>query len=73
MILSEKDLRRRLAKLEEDERLVLYSAAHVQINAPLALEQVALKTEANTLRWVLGLPRVAYPLKESKRGGTDGM
>lgn len=48
-----------LASIESDERLY-YPAAKVQVNAPLALEQVALKARAQTLRWVLGLPPRGY-------------
>lgn len=45
-------VRRRLANVEEDERL-RGEDVPVQVNAPLALQQVALKTERDTLRWVL--------------------
>jgi hypothetical protein len=45
----------RLITLERDERLQ-YAPARVDVNAPLALIQVALETEVNALRWVLGMP-----------------
>ena len=41
-----------IVRLESDERLK-YPDAQVQINAPLALEQVALKARIAQLRWVL--------------------
>lgn len=49
----------RLQSIENDERL-WYPAATVFVNAPLALIQVTLATEAQTLRNVLNLPLIKY-------------
>ena len=49
----------RLQEIENDER-IWYSAATVFTNAPLALIQVALTTEAKTLRKILNLPLIKY-------------
>lgn len=57
---SELEMLTRLGELETDDRLVEYSAEHVMVNAPLAIIQITLKAEANTLRWVLGLPQRQY-------------
>jgi hypothetical protein len=59
-MLSEQKVREMLDKLEEDNRLTEYSVARVQVNAPLALEQVSLHAKANLLRDILGLPRRRY-------------
>jgi hypothetical protein len=56
---SRKEIEAKLDEIEADERLS-YSAADVRVNAPLALEQVAGKAEANMLRWVLSLPPGEY-------------
>ena len=47
------EIKERLAIVEKDERLG-YPPANTEINALLALIQVALETEQRTLRWVLG-------------------
>jgi hypothetical protein len=52
----------RLQEIESDER-IWYPAATVFNNAPLALIQVTLETEAQTLRKVLNLPMVKYHTK----------
>ena len=52
---SEIEMQALLRAVESDERLE-YEVALVQINAPLALEQVVLKTKADLLRWILDLP-----------------
>lgn len=46
----------RLTEIQADARYqsCLKSPAQVQINAPLALIQVSMKSEVATLRWVLG-------------------
>ena len=62
---TREELEERLAKIEADDR-IHYSPALVQVNAPLALEQVALKKEANTLRWVLDLPHKHYGNKDEE-------
>lgn len=49
------ELEERLAEIESDERLH-YGVARVQVNAPLALEQIALKTKVDMLRWILEMP-----------------
>lgn len=58
---TEQELLEMLAELETDNRLTEYSVARVQVNAPLALEQVSLHARANLLRDILGLPRKRYP------------
>jgi hypothetical protein len=64
-MLTEAEVRARLDEVEADERL-FYQAANVVINAPLALEQVALEVRSDTLREVLGLPGGEY-LRRRKR------
>ena len=61
--MTKEEIKARLEEIESDERLS-YPVATIQINAPLALVQVALATEARTLRRVLGLPLIAYYKKE---------
>lgn len=46
------EIEERLAELKADERLG-YPPANVNVNAPLALIQVALKNEIMALSWVL--------------------
>ena len=50
----EQDLLAELKRLEDDERL-WYETAPIQINAPLALVQIELKTKSDMLRWCLQL------------------
>ena len=50
----------RLQELEQDPRLTEYKAAHIEVNAILAIEQISMRTEANTLRRCLGLPSRQY-------------
>lgn len=57
---SEQEIQAMLDDLEEDVRLTEYSVALVQVNAPLALEQVSLHAEASLLRYILGLPHRQY-------------
>lgn len=64
---TEKQVQEMLKVVESDERLIEYPSANVMTNAPLALEQTALATRANTLREILGLPLMHYPKK--KKGG----
>ena len=45
-----------LSRVEGDKRLY-YGTAIIQINAPLALIQLVLETQSNTIRDILGLPR----------------
>lgn len=49
---TRQQIQERLAKVEADERKH-YPPADVFSNAPLALIQVQLDTEASTLEWVL--------------------
>lgn len=49
---TKKEIEAKLKKVESDERLN-YPPADVFSNAPLALTQVALKNQRDTLKWVL--------------------
>lgn len=51
---TETEIKKRLAEIDADERYH-YSPATVFENAPLALIQTALETEAQALAWVLGI------------------
>jgi hypothetical protein len=51
---TEDILKARLAEVEADGRLH-YPPADVRIDAPLALDQLCMETEAATLRWVLNM------------------
>lgn len=73
-----KAIRAKLVKTEQDERLH-YEPALVQVNAPLALIQVGLRTTSDVLRWVLGEPPLPMPKKKKlkkprprRRGWGDG-
>ncbi len=60
----------RLQEIETDERL-FYPVANIQINAPLALIQVSLKSEAQGIRFALreaGLepPKVKYHISKTQ-------
>lgn len=46
------EIEKRLERIESDERID-YEPANVEVNAPLALIQVRLTTERDTLKWVL--------------------
>ena len=64
---TEGELRRMLKEIEDDERLH-YPCANVQINAPLALIQVALEAQRAILLWALNLKgRPLYTRKEVKK------
>lgn len=52
-MVTEECIRARLAAITREPAFV-QEAASVQINAPLALLQVMLETQAATLAWVLG-------------------
>ena len=57
---TEEQVMARLVELEKDER-IHYPVARVDVNAPLALIQIALVTEAQALRRILELkPRKYY-------------
>lgn len=56
----------RISDLREDERLT-YKAANIFENAPLAIIQIGLKTELNTLERVLGLKPSKFPLKSKRK------
>lgn len=56
---TQQELEERLAEIEADDRLE-YPLANVQVNAPLALVQLGLKSRAEELRWALGLPHKLY-------------
>lgn len=51
---TEEQIRERLTQIDADERYH-YEPANVEVNSPLALEQVAMKSEAQALSWVLGI------------------
>jgi hypothetical protein len=51
---TETEIKKRLTEIDADERYH-YSPATVFENAPLALIQTALETEARALAWVLGI------------------
>jgi hypothetical protein len=50
---TDDEIRSEIKKIEADERFH-YEPANVEINAPLALEQVSMKARRRALRWVLG-------------------
>jgi hypothetical protein len=54
-MMTEKEIRIWLEKVESDER-IHYHSANVVTNAPLALEQMGLETTSDVLRRILGLP-----------------
>jgi hypothetical protein len=56
----------RIDELKQDERLT-YPDANVFTNAPLAIIQIALKTELNTLERVAGLNISRFPLKSAQK------
>lgn len=61
------EIRARLAEIDADDRYH-YPPALIQINAPLALIQVSMKSEANALAWVLGIdPPKAGPREKGKK------
>ena len=66
MMKAEQEIQEMLAKIEEDVRLTKYSVANVLVNAPLALEQVALHAEANLLRDILDLPYKQYHSRDEE-------
>lgn len=47
------EIKEEIKKAEQDERYS-YPSAQVQINAPLALIQVSMRTRVGALKWVLG-------------------
>lgn len=49
---TEEEMEKRLSEINSDSRL-RGKPATIQINAPLALIQLALETERDTLKWVL--------------------
>ncbi len=51
---SVNEIRAAIARIDADERYH-YPPALVQINAPLALEQVAMSAKVQALAWVLGI------------------
>ena len=58
---TEKDIIEKLEELKKDERLY-YKTADVFTNAPLALMQLSMETQVNTLEWILGLQQSKFPL-----------
>ena len=56
----------KLRDVEDDERLY-YPTATIDVDAPLALIQLQLKTQQTTLRWALGDD--APPVPERLRRG----
>jgi hypothetical protein len=65
---TEQQIRARLAVIDDDERYH-YAPATVFENAPLALIQTTLETEAQALAWVLG---IAPPRQKRKKAGASG-
>lgn len=63
ILLNENEYRNRIDVLKSDERNY-YERATVFVNAPLALIQLQLSTEINTLEQILGLPLSKFPLKK---------
>lgn len=63
---SEQEIRDRLAKIDADERYH-YPAATTFENAPLALIQTELESQAEALAWVLGIKA-----PKSRRGKSRG-
>lgn len=60
-VMKERQIRIRLASIERDPRL-LYPTANTDTNAALALVQLSLETQSDTLRFVLGEPIVAWTI-----------
>lgn len=46
------EIKKKIEEIEGDERLY-YPAAKVQVNAPLALQQIAMKAKLEILKWIL--------------------
>lgn len=65
---TEKELLALLKQLKTDERIAKYPYADVWVNAPLALEQVAMGTRINTIESILNIPLSSFPLKKKKAG-----
>ena len=64
MMRTEFEIRNRINQIDADERYH-YPSARVDVNAPLALIQVALGTEALALAWVLReMPPAPGPKKK---------
>lgn len=63
---TERQIRAKLAKIEQDERLH-YVPALIQADAALALIQVYLRTISDQLRWVLGEPPLPMPKKKTAK------
>jgi hypothetical protein len=60
---NEEEIKNKLNELKSDERLY-YPSADIQTNAPLALTQLSLEAQINSLEWVLGLTLSKFPLKK---------
>lgn len=60
-MIPKEEIEKKLAELKADERLY-YPTATVFANAPLALIQLSLSSQINTLEWVLGLELSRFPL-----------
>ena len=61
------EIRARIADIDADERYH-YPPAQVQINAPLALIQVSMGSEARALAWALGeKPPKSGPVSRTTR------
>jgi hypothetical protein len=52
---AEEKIKERITEIEQDERYKSgqISPANIEINAPLALIQLALETEVGVLKWVV--------------------
>ncbi len=53
------EMKAKLEEIESDERLN-YPPAHLEVNGPLAIEQITAKSKASALRWCLGLSTRRY-------------
>lgn len=62
----------KLLELKGDKRLY-YKTADIFTNAPLALIQLSMETQINTLEWVLGLPQSKFPLISNDKGVLIGI
>jgi len=61
---TKEQITKMLEEIEADTRLE-QPAAHVEVNGPLAIIQIELKTRAGAFRDILGLPRRMYHGEDS--------
>jgi hypothetical protein len=60
---TEQEIRDRIRELERDPRHA-YPPANVAVNAPIALEQISIRSQIAILRWVLENPNTWEKLPE---------